>query len=198
MTSSNGHDERAERHRSGRGRQSAAAAPEPNSRVHLRKPDQSQPTQAQEDPEQADPYADWQPPALSIGRAFAVADLVRAGIAAAVLLVLGAPLGLLWSAIAPHAMAAQTAGGAIYTGFDNEVFVAADAVLGAIGLVVGILAGVGGYLWLSRRGPWMAIGLAVGGAAGSALAMVVGHQIGLATSTGWWPAARSAPSSPRR
>ncbi|WP_163505564.1 DUF2567 domain-containing protein [Fodinicola acaciae] len=129
----------------------------------------------------ADPYAHWQPPPLPISRAFAVGDLRGAVIMAAILTVLGGPAGLLWTLLAPHASAVRSDGVAVYAGFNNEVFIAADATLGAIGLVIGIVAGVAGYAWRGKRGPWMAIGLAVGAAAGSLLAAYLGHQIGLSS-----------------
>jgi hypothetical protein len=129
----------------------------------------------------SDPYAGWTPPALPIGRAFAWRDLMWAGVVAGVLIVLGVPVGFLWAAVAPHATAAQTADGAVYTGFNNEVFIAADGILGGMGVVIGILAAIGAYLWLSRRGPWMPVALLAGGALGSLLASYIGHQVGLST-----------------
>jgi hypothetical protein len=133
------------------------------------------------DADLADPYAHWRPPPLPVSRAFGVGDLRGAAIMAAILGALGGPAGLLWAWLAPHATAARPDGVAVFVGYNNEVFIASDATLGVIGLVIGIVAGVAGYLWRSKRGPWMAIGLAVGGAAGSLLASFVGHQIGLST-----------------
>jgi hypothetical protein len=159
----------------------AEGGPQANGRHPLGSPEQAQRPTVTADERDIDPYADWRPPPLPPGRAFSGRDLLFAAIVAGVLVVLGAPIGLLWSALAPHATAAQTSGGAIYTGFNNEVFFAADGILGAMGLAIGILAGIAAYTWRSRRGPWMAVALALGGAAGSALAAYVGHQIGLAT-----------------
>lgn len=133
------------------------------------------------DADLADPYARWRPPPLPPRRAFGLSDLRGAAVMAAILGALGGPVGLLWAWLAPHATAARSDGVAVYVGFNNEVFIASDATLGLMGVVIGVVAGVAGYLWRSKRGPWMAVGLAIGGAAGSLLAAFVGHQIGLST-----------------
>lgn len=102
--------------------------------------------------------------------------------AALALTVLGAPLGLLWAAIAPATPVIKTAEGAIYAQPQPEQPIAADGWFSLLGLGFGVLAAIGLWFLLRRmRGP---VGLltAVAGSVGAALvAWRIGRRIGLST-----------------
>jgi hypothetical protein len=98
---------------------------------------------------------------------------------AVVIALLGVPLGLLWGVVSPHAPVVVTRDGAVLAGFRQEVFVAADGTFALIGLLAGLVVGAGVYLWRRARGPWVAIGVALGSLAGGYVAWKTGHQIGL-------------------
>jgi hypothetical protein len=111
--------------------------------------------------------------------AFALRDLRNAGLAAVVVAALGVPVGLLWAALGPRAPVLVTADGAVSAENAPEAFVGADGTFGALGIGAGFLIGAALYLWRRGRGPWMAVGLAVGSLAGAFLASKVGHLVGL-------------------
>jgi hypothetical protein len=124
----------------------------------------------------------WYPArALSFTAVFALRDLGPAGLVVLALALLGVPLGLLWTAVAPHASVLVTPEGAVFADHRPEVFVGADGTLGAIGIGAGFVVGAAVFLWRRQRGPWMAIGVALGSLAGAAVAWKVGHQIGLSS-----------------
>ncbi|HEV7826792.1 MAG TPA: hypothetical protein VGP02_18005 [Mycobacteriales bacterium] len=118
---------------------------------------------------------------LSFRAAFAPRDLLGAGVVAVAIAAVGVPVGLLWAALGPRASVLITADGAVSAENRPEVFVGADGSFGALGIAAGFLLGAGVYFWRRGRGPWMAIGLAVGSLAGAYVASKVGHQVGLGT-----------------
>jgi hypothetical protein len=84
-------------------------------------------------------------------------------VVALALAVLGAPLGWLWSALAPDVPLVKTEGGARLTDPQPEEFVAADGWFTLLGLGFGVLAAIGVWVLLRRhRGPVVLLGLAVG------------------------------------
>jgi hypothetical protein len=128
-------------------------------------------------PGHTDPWE--RPPALPFRAAFGVRDLRAAGVVALGAAVLGVPVGAIWAALAPHSSVTVTIEGAVIADHRQEAFIGADATFAGIAVVTGLLLGIAAYLWRRRRGPWMAIGLAVGGIAGSLVAWWVGHRFGL-------------------
>ncbi len=114
---------------------------------------------------------------------FEVADLRFAGPLVAVLAVVGAATGLLWSAISPHSRGIVVPGLGVIPD-ESESFVAADGryalLTGAVGLVIGIV------VWSvpRRRGPVTAAALGAGGLIASVLTAVVGHAVSSGHSTG--------------
>lgn len=108
-------------------------------------------------------------------------DAVIALAGVVLITLLGAPLGLLWSALSPTVPFVKADEGAYTADPQPEGFIAADGWFSLLGLGFGILAAVGVWLVLRRqRGP---LGLLVGmvGCFGAALvAWKLGRQIGLA------------------
>lgn len=110
------------------------------------------------------------------GRTVAAAALCAAAVAA-----LGAPLGLLWSAVAPDVPVRVTEQGATYADPQPEQLAAADGWFALLGLPFGVLAAV--VVWVTARryrGVVVLAGLAVGGVAAGLLAWWLGRQVGLA------------------
>ena len=97
---------------------------------------------------------------------------------AAVTVLLGAPVGLLWTALAPHSHVSVEAGGAFITDAETEVFIAGDGWFLIITLLVGVLTGALAWLVVRRSGPFVVVGLFVGGLAAAYVASKVGVRVG--------------------
>ncbi|PWR05093.1 DUF2567 domain-containing protein [Micromonospora acroterricola] len=98
------------------------------------------------------------------------------------LAVLGAPLGLLWAALAPDTPVLKTAEGAIYAEPQPEQPIAADGWFSLLGLAFGVLAAL--VLWFvlrRRRGPVGLLAAVLGTLAAAPVAWQVGRRVGLAT-----------------
>lgn len=107
---------------------------------------------------------------------------VLAGISTALgVALLGVPMGLLWSALAPRARVVVLAAGTALADPDTKAFIGADATFLLLTAGAGILCAVLALLLGGRRhGAATALGLAAGGLAASYVAWRVGHRIGLA------------------
>ncbi|MGC4852978.1 DUF2567 domain-containing protein [Micromonospora sp. DT4] len=98
------------------------------------------------------------------------------------LAVLGAPLGLLWAALAPDTPVLKVAEGAIYAEPQPEQPIAADGWFSLLGLAFGVLAAL--VLWFvlrRQRGPVGLLGAVLGTLAAAPVAWQVGRRVGLAT-----------------
>jgi hypothetical protein len=92
---------------------------------------------------------------------------------------LGAPLGLLWSALAPHAhVSIDAAAGASIVDGATEVFIGADGWFLAVTLVAGLLCGTVTWFLARRSAPYVLIGLVGGGLLAAYVASKVGVQLG--------------------
>lgn len=109
-----------------------------------------------------------------------LADDARAGLLAAVITVLvGAPVGLLWAAIAPRVDVVIAGENVQLLEPGSSAFIAGDAFFLLAVTVAGLVSGVVAW-WLGREhGPGVVVGLTVGGLAAAYVAMVVGQQVGL-------------------
>lgn len=122
------------------------------------------------------------------------ADALQALLVVVGMVLLGAPVGLLWAAVSPRVEFAVTDDGVSVLGPEtSEGFIGADGsyalVLFGAGLVCGLLA-----WWLARRsGPWTVVALTVGGV----LAALVAARVGLLPGKGDALAALR-PGSPER
>jgi uncharacterized membrane protein YeaQ/YmgE (transglycosylase-associated protein family) len=100
---------------------------------------------------------------------------LRAGLVTTLTLVfLGAPVGLIWHALAPHPEYSVSGGHAALLHPESAVFVADDAYLLFIGAAVGLLCGLAAWLLARRSGPGAVVGLTIGGLGGSFVAGAVG------------------------
>ena len=105
-------------------------------------------------------------------------DAVAVLFTLAVVVLLGAPTGLLWSALAPHAKVVIDANGANFADAITEDFIAADAVFAGLILVVGLFTGVLAWLLARGAGSFVGIGLAAGGLLAALVAAEVGMRPG--------------------
>jgi hypothetical protein len=105
-------------------------------------------------------------------------DLATLGLTAGVTVLLGAPVGLVWSAVAPHAHVRVEAGDAYIADATSEVFIAGDGWFIGITVLVGVVCGVLAWAAARRSGPFVVIGLAAGGLAAAYVASRVGVRIG--------------------
>jgi len=93
---------------------------------------------------------------------------------------LGAPLGLLWRAIAPRVELVQTEYGPYPLDAEPEAYVADEGWFIFIAIAAGVLFAVLAWIVLRRfRGPAMLVALVAGSIGGSVLAAWLGHRIGL-------------------
>ncbi|SBT48164.1 DUF2567 domain-containing protein [Micromonospora narathiwatensis] len=101
---------------------------------------------------------------------------------ALVLTGLGAPLGLLWAAVAPGTPVRKTAEGAIYATSQPEQPIAADGWFSLLGLGFGVLAAIAlWFLLRRRRGPVGLLAGALGGLGAALVAWQLGRRVGLGT-----------------
>jgi hypothetical protein len=115
-------------------------------------------------------------------------DLVTLAFTTGVTVLLGAPVGLLWSAVAPHAHVRVEAGAVVIPDFTTEVFIASDGWFIGLTLLVGVLCGVLAWVAARRSGPFVVVGLASGGLLAAYVASWVGLHI---DADGWRAAADS-------
>jgi hypothetical protein len=109
-----------------------------------------------------------------------VAQDVRAGVLTAVVTVLlGAPVGLLWAALAPHVRVVVADGEVNLADTYRDSFIAVDGFFLAAVLVAGLIGGLVAWRLGHRHGPAVVVGLAVGGVVAAYVAKAVGEQVGL-------------------
>jgi len=102
-------------------------------------------------------------------------DLRAFAIVAVALALLGAPVGLLWSAVAPRLTVVLRPGqDPAAQGIEGKAFIAADGYFLVIVLVTGLLTGLLAWQFFRRNGPFTVLGLLVGGLLAAKLAAVVG------------------------
>lgn len=128
----------------------------------------------------------WAPPVASRGTADTVlppeaagrwrTDLPGAAVVVVATVLLGAPAGLLWSAVAPRVSVVFTKDGPQVTDLEStKAFVGADGTFLVVVLLMGLLCGVLAWLFARGFGPWTVGALAVGGL----LAALVASRVGL-------------------
>jgi hypothetical protein len=106
---------------------------------------------------------------------------IAAGLLTFVVTVLaGAPVGLLWSALAPRAEALRVGERYVAADRSSSAFIAGDGYFFGAVLVAGLVTGLVAWWYGRTHGPAVVLGLAVGGLAAAAVAMLVGEQVGVA------------------
>ena len=103
---------------------------------------------------------------------------VRAGLlTVAVTVLVGAPVGLLWAAVAPRVVVEVDGDDVQVVDAYRDGFIAVDAWFFAAVAVAGLVGGVLAW-WLGRaHGPGVVLGLAVGGLAAAWIASRVGGEV---------------------
>lgn len=107
-------------------------------------------------------------------RSHVVAGLVTA----VVVVLLGAPAGLLWAHVAPHAAFVLTPDGAGLVDPEDRAFLTADVVFAGITLVLGLVSGLVAYAVHRAHGPAVVAGLLVGGLGAAWVASRTGAMVG--------------------
>ncbi|HEX5740776.1 MAG TPA: DUF2567 domain-containing protein [Pilimelia sp.] len=123
------------------------------------------------------------------------AQVRGAAVVTLLLAVLGAPLALLWYALAPTVPVRVTADGQVLVSTQPEQFVAADGWFAILGTAFGVLAAAGTWALARRhRGPAQLVAVVLGAGAAGLVAWGVGGQLG---QTGYQERARAAPVGAR-
>ena len=110
-------------------------------------------------------------------------DAAAGVLTAVVTLLVGAPLGLLWAALAPRVDVLIQGENVQLVDPGSSAFIAGDAAFLLAVTLAGVIGGVAAWRLASAHGPAVVVGLALGGLAAAYVAMVVGQQVGLAEVT---------------
>ncbi len=105
-------------------------------------------------------------------------DLWAGLLTVAVTVLVGAPVGLLWAAVAPPVLVQVEAGEVRPVGTWGDGFIAVDGYYLAAVLVAGVVGALLTWWRASAHGPAVVVGLTVGGLAAAWVAMVVGSLVG--------------------
>jgi hypothetical protein len=109
-------------------------------------------------------------------------DLLVGLLTTVVLVLLGAPVGLLWAALSPRVDVALRAGGPGLVMPETGDFIGADGLFLVIVLAVGTACGVLAWVLAQRTrpgpGPGVVLGLALGGLLAAYVASRTGAQVG--------------------
>lgn len=107
-------------------------------------------------------------------------DLFGAVAVVAAMALVGLLLGVVWYLIAPRLeFRVGPSDDLLPVGaVESEALVAADGLFVALTALVGLAAGLAGWLWRSVRGPAVVVGLAAGGVVGALVASWIGHLLG--------------------
>lgn len=108
-------------------------------------------------------------------------EALVAVVLSAVVVLLAAPVGLLWSAVAPHAtvvvFAQDSAGFAM---LEQETFISSDATFLGLTLLAGVGCGLLAWRLARRHGPAVVVSLVLAGLAAAFVAAEVGNVVGQA------------------
>ncbi len=106
-------------------------------------------------------------------------DALAFGSIVALTVLLGAPAGLLWSAIAPRYTVVRKDGELTLPNIEStKAFIGADGTYVVIVVVLGVLCGVLGWRFARRHGPATVLGLTIGGLLAALVAAAVGLRPG--------------------
>jgi hypothetical protein len=109
-----------------------------------------------------------------------ILDDARAGLlTVAVTVLIGAPLGLLWAALAPQVAVVVMGENVNLVEAYTDKFIAADGYFLAAVLVAGVLGGLIAFGLGSAHGPAVVVALTLGGLVAAYVAMSVGEQVGV-------------------
>ena len=91
----------------------------------------------------------------------------------------GAPVGLLWAALAPHAQVRIVSADSVsYVDPEPRAFLGADLTFLLIGLAVGVLVGLVAWRVARRGAPGAVVGLVLGGLLAAWIAARTGARVG--------------------
>lgn len=118
----------------------------------------------------------WQTVVPAPGPSRLKEDLTRFAMIVVGIVLLGAPVGLLWAAVAPHYTVVFANGEPTYPLLESsKAFVGVDGSFAAVTVVVGVICGLLGWFFGRRSGPWTVAALAIGGV----LAALIAARVGL-------------------
>lgn len=102
----------------------------------------------------------------------------RTGVLVVIAMVLlGAPVGLLWAAVAPTVEVLLEGGTARLVDPNSDGFIAVDGVFGVLVLLAGVLCGAGAWRLVRQPGTGVVVGLVVGGLLAAEVARRTGELV---------------------
>ena len=104
------------------------------------------------------------------------ADTTAGLVTAVVCVLLGAPVGLLWAAVAPKVVV-EVSGTAVKLASDASTFIAGDGYFLGVVFVAGLVTGLAAWALGRRHGPAVVVGLTVGGLLGAYVAARTGELV---------------------
>ena len=97
---------------------------------------------------------------------------------AVITVLVGAPVGLLWAALAPHVEVVVEGEQYQVVSSYGDDFIAVDGYYLAAVVLAGVVGGLLAWWLAARHGPAVVVGLTVGGLAAAWVVMAVGAQVG--------------------
>ena len=107
-----------------------------------------------------------------------LADLLAGLLTMVICVLVAAPVGLLWAALAPRVQLVASGNSLDYADVYGSSRIAADGYFLFAVLLAGVVAGVLAWLLGRQHGPAVVLGLAIGGVLAAAVAQQVGSLVG--------------------
>lgn len=120
------------------------------------------------------PYEHVEPPSPPVR-----SDVLAALVTLAVPLLVAAPVGLGWAALAPRAVGVLAGGRYLQADPSSDAFIAGDGYFLAAVLLAGMVTGLTAWSFGQQHGPAVVTALAVGGVGAALIAMRVGEAVGV-------------------
>ena len=120
------------------------------------------------------PYEHVEPPSPPVR-----SDVLAALVTLAVPLLVAAPVGLGWAALAPRAVGVLAGGRYLQADPSSAAYIAGDSYFLAAVLLAGMVTGLAAWSFGQQHGPAVVTALAVGGVGAALIAMRVGEAVGV-------------------
>lgn len=125
-----------------------------------------------------DPWASPYESPVVPGERLSLADVWAGVVTTAVVVLLGAPVGMLWGAVSPRVEVRKVADGLDLVMPETKAFIGGDGSFFVLTVLVGLALGIAAALIGRRYGPGVTVGLALGSLLAAIVAAKVGQRVG--------------------